>query len=160
MSLKKERRETESSVCILIKLYFDWLNDWKWLEMVCFTCQHLHTATGKMSLILLRKKSPWGGLLSIFLYSEHLCKYPKTLFNDQDKNMSFFQYNSGRQHKTSPKPRWIQVPAITNITKNKSKQKISNYYKGCWVKHASVRKYKNVTLWKGPCKRWEHMQPL
>lgn len=28
-----------------------------------------------------------GGLLSLFLHSEQLCKYLKTLFNHQDKNV-------------------------------------------------------------------------
>lgn len=30
-----------------------------------------------------------GGLLSIFLHSEQLRKHPKTLFNDEDKNIFF-----------------------------------------------------------------------
>lgn len=100
--------------------------------MVCFTCQHLHTAKGKLSPILLCKKITTrarGGVLSIFLHSEQLHKYLKTLLSYEGKNMSsFFQYNSKRQHETFPKLSRIQVPALNR--KTKANKKISKHYKG------------------------------
>lgn len=99
--------------------------------MVCFTCQHLHTAKGKLSPILLCKKITTrarGGVLSIFLHSEQLHKYLKTLLSYEGKNVSsFFQY-SERQHETFPKLSRIQVPALNK--KQKQTKKISKHHEG------------------------------
>lgn len=149
--------ETELTACILIKLYFDWLNDWKWLAMVCVTCQHLHVATSKMSLMLLCKshKAGWG-FFPTSLRSEQLLKYPTTLFYDRGKNMpSFFQHNR-RQHKTPCKPRWIQVSACTNTTK--PNKKISKHFESCSIKHTQASKWKLWPLQKGQRESWEPMQ--
>lgn len=65
-----------------------------------------------------------GGVLSIFLHSEQLHKYRNSLFSYEDKNMSFFQYNSERQHETLPKPSRIQVPALTTTTTKRQTKNI------------------------------------
>lgn len=124
--------------------------------MVCFTCQHLHTATGKKCLILLCKKSlvRLEGVCPQFSCTQNSSVNTLRLSSTTKIKMSFFLSNSVRQCKAWPKPQCIQVPALTK-TQNQTKKPKHHQHEGCQVKHAKVRKYRNGTLWKGQHERWE-----
>lgn len=167
LCVSQERGKGSRELCMHINKAIFWLVEW--LEIISHGMFYLSTSPHcnrqKVSNTSLQKiTSETGrGLLSIFLNSEQLCKHLKTLFNNEDKIVFFFScINSVRQCKTSPKTQWIQVPAFTNITKkkNKTKKPKTCQHEGCQAKCAKARKYRNETLWKGWCDRWEHKQLL
>lgn len=93
LCVSQEGEKGNRELCMHINKAIFWLAEW--LEMISSGMFYLSTSPlcnrQKVSNIPLQKitSETGGGLLPIFLHSQQLCKYLKTLFNNQDKNVFF-----------------------------------------------------------------------
>lgn len=154
LRVSQEGEKGNKELCMHINKAIFWLAEW--LEIISNGMFYLSTSPHcnrqKVSNTFC-KKSLVGleVVCSQFSCSQNSSVNTLRLCSPMKIEISFLLYNSVRQCKTSPEPQWLQVPTLTNIKKqNQKSQNLST-----WRLPSQAWKYRNGTLWKDQCERWE-----